>query len=66
MATDAQLDPTRSPAAHRKHLKRIAKTIDYWQYRAERATHAHRKRRLRQLREQGVVVSKIPKCYDVF
>ncbi len=61
-AIDAQVDPTDTPEARRDRLRRALRKIVYWQKKRERSAKSHRKRRLRQLHQQGIRLSELRKC----
>jgi hypothetical protein len=55
-----------TPRERKRRLESIAAKIEYWQRQADKAIRSHHKRRCRQLRERGIFISKLTKCFNVF
>lgn len=65
MVVEVQLDADVSPRELTRRLRRMAELIEYIHARREKAARSHRKRRLRDLRSQGIYISKLSKCFNV-
>ena len=66
LVVDAQLDPYEPPHERKRGLEKVARKIEYIQTRRRLAAQSHRKRRLRRLRELGIRISRLRRCFNVF
>ena len=66
IATEAQLDASATRRQRKGRLERAAAKIEYWQRNNAKSVRAHHRRRCKELRKQGIYISKLRKCYDVF
>jgi len=63
MAIELQLDPALTRGQRERYIQRIAEKLTFrWDERRD-AEYCHRKKRIRVLREKGVFISKLPKCF---
>jgi len=60
------LDPELTPAGRWRKLQALLRRITYQQQQAEKARRSHRKARCRKLRELGIWISKLRKCFNLF
>ncbi len=63
LVVEAQLDPAMSASKRERMLMKTARKIEYIQTRRRTASRSHRKRRLRQLRELGIPISHLRRCF---
>ena len=62
-AVNAQLEVGVSRRERRRRLLKVAEKIAYWQRTAAKAARCHRAKRLKLLREMGIPVSTLEKCF---
>ena len=65
-AIEVQLDPAMSPRERTRRLAKALRHIEHWQASNARAARCHRRQRLRELHERGILLSKLKKCFHVF
>jgi len=62
---EAQLEPGISKDELDRRLHKVIRKIRYWQTSNRRAAAKHRESRCNVLREQGIDLSKLSKCFDL-
>jgi len=66
LAVEVQLDEAITERERTRRLEKAWHIIQYRQERNELAERSHRRRRLRQLRDRGILISRLRKCFHVF
>ena len=63
---EVQLDPQMSARERTRRLEKALAQIEFWHESNQRAARSHWKRWCRELRQLGIKLSKLRKCFNVF